>query len=104
MSPSTVLVESRRVGAGTSARRRGELLGDVSLTLRSPEHRQAKIGFTFHSGHHAAATRPRQPKGEWQSEIVDALLAREWRGAVYSGRKPEQTTRIHPIRPSRASR
>ncbi|MGZ8620865.1 MAG: GNAT family N-acetyltransferase [Actinomycetota bacterium] len=29
-----------------------ELLGDVSLTLGAPEHRQAEIGFTFHPAHH----------------------------------------------------
>ena len=105
----------------------GELLGDVSLTVGPPEHRQAEIGFTLHPGHHgrgyateaAAAVvalafraydlhrvygrlEPRNTasarvleklgmrreahlvenewvKGEWQSELVYALLAREWR-------------------------
>ena len=108
----------------------GELLGDVSLTLGSPEHRQAEIGFTFHPGHHGRGyateaaeavvalafstydlhrvygrLEPRNVasarvleklgmrqeahlvenewvKGEWQSELVYALLAREWRGAA----------------------
>jgi RimJ/RimL family protein N-acetyltransferase len=104
----------------------GELLGDVSLTLGPPEHRQAEIGFTFHPGHHGrgyateaaravvalafgtydlhrvygrlearniASARVLEKlgmrreahlvenewvKGEWQSELVYALLAREW--------------------------
>jgi len=108
----------------------GELLGDVSLTLGSPEHRQAEIGFIFHPGHHGrgyateaaeavvalafstydlhrvygrlearnvASARVLEKlgmrreahlvenewvKGEWQSELVYALLAREWRGAA----------------------
>ena len=108
----------------------GELLGDVSLTLGSPEHRQAEIGFTFHPGHHGrgyateaaeavvalafstydlhrvygrlearntASARVLEKlgmrqeahlvenewvKGEWQSELVYALLASEWRGAT----------------------
>ena len=108
----------------------GELLGDVSLTLGSPEHRQAEIGFTFDPGHHGrgyateaaeavvsmafstydlhrvygrlearniASARVLEKlgmrreahlvenewvKGEWQSEFVYALLAREWRGVV----------------------
>ena len=107
-----------------------ELLGDVSLTLGSPEHRQAEIGFTLHPGHHRrgyateaaaavvamafstydlhrvygrlearniASARVLEKlgmrreahlvenewvKGEWQSELVYALLAREWRGAA----------------------
>jgi RimJ/RimL family protein N-acetyltransferase len=106
----------------------GELLGDVSLTLGPPEHRQAEIGFTFHPGHHGrgyateaaravialafgaydlhrvygrlearnvASARVLEKlgmrreahlvenewvKGEWQSELVYALLARESRG------------------------
>jgi RimJ/RimL family protein N-acetyltransferase len=110
----------------------GELLGDVSLTVGPPEHRQAEIGFTFHPSHHgrgyateaAAAVvalafhgydlhrvygrlEPRNTasarvleklgmrreahlvenewvKGEWQSELVYALLAREWHSATSS--------------------
>jgi RimJ/RimL family protein N-acetyltransferase len=105
----------------------GELLGDVTLTLGSPEHRQAEIGFVFHPDHHGrgyateaaeamvalafstygrhrvygrlearntASARVLEKlgmrreahlvenewvKGEWQSELVYALLAREWR-------------------------
>ena len=108
----------------------GEILGDVSLTLGPPEHRQAEIGFVFHPGHHGrgyateaaeavvafafgaydlhrvygrlearniASARVLEKlgmrreahlvenewvKGEWQSEFVYALLAREWRGAA----------------------
>jgi RimJ/RimL family protein N-acetyltransferase len=104
-----------------------EFLGDVSLTLGPPEHRQAEMGFVFHPGHHGqgyateaaaavvalafgaydlhrvygrlearnlASARVLEKlgmrreahlvenewvKGEWQSEIVYALLAREWR-------------------------
>jgi RimJ/RimL family protein N-acetyltransferase len=106
----------------------GELLGDVSLTVGPPEHRQGEIGFTFHPGHQGrgyateaaeavvalafgaydlhrvhgrlearnlASARVLEKlgmrreahlvenewvKGEWQSELVYALLAREWRG------------------------
>jgi RimJ/RimL family protein N-acetyltransferase len=105
----------------------GEFLGDVSLTLGPPEHRQAEMGFVFHPGHHGqgyateaaaavvalafgaydlhrvygrlearnlASARVLEKlgmrreahlvenewvKGEWQSETVYALLAREWR-------------------------
>jgi RimJ/RimL family protein N-acetyltransferase len=105
----------------------GEFLGDVSLTLGPPEHRQAEIGFIFHPEHqgHGYATEAAAAvvalafdayelhrvigrlearniasarvleklgmrreahlvenewvKGEWQSELVYALLDREWR-------------------------
>jgi RimJ/RimL family protein N-acetyltransferase len=108
----------------------GELVGDVSLTLGSPEHRQAEIGFILHPGHQGrgyateaaeamvalafstydlhrvygrlearniASARVLEKlgmrreahlvenewvKGEWQSELIYALLAREWRGAA----------------------
>jgi RimJ/RimL family protein N-acetyltransferase len=105
----------------------GEFVGDVTLTLGLPEHRQAEIGFVFdpeHQGHgyateaaeavlalafgaydlhrvygrlearNLASARVLEKlgmrreahlvenewvKGEWQSELVYALLAREWR-------------------------
>jgi RimJ/RimL family protein N-acetyltransferase len=104
----------------------GELLGDISLTLGPPEHRQGEIGFILHPRHHGrgyateaaeamlalafgtyglhrvygrlearnhASARVLEKlgmrreahlvenewvKGEWQSELVYALLAREW--------------------------
>jgi RimJ/RimL family protein N-acetyltransferase len=107
----------------------GELIGDCSICLRSPEHRQGEIGFLFHPDHHGhgyateaagvllelcfddldlhrviGRLEPRnQPsagvlerigmrreghlvenefiKGEWQSELVYAILQREWRAA-----------------------
>ena len=106
----------------------GGFVGDVTLTLGSPEHRQAEIGFVFdpeHQGHgyateaaaavvalafetydvhrvygrlearNVASARVLEKlgmrreahlvenewvKAEWQSEVVYALLAREWRG------------------------
>jgi RimJ/RimL family protein N-acetyltransferase len=103
-----------------------EVIGDVSLTLRSAEHRQGEIGFVFHPDHHGhgyatesarlllklafeelglhrviGRLEPRNEgsarvlerlgmrreayfhenefvKGEWQSELVYAILEREW--------------------------
>ena len=115
------------VALAVELRESGEFVGDVSLTLGSPEHRQAEIGFIFHPDHHGrgyateaaeavlalafgtydlhrvygrlearntASARVLQKlgmrreahlvenewvKGEWQSELVYALLARERR-------------------------
>jgi RimJ/RimL family protein N-acetyltransferase len=118
------------IGLAVELAATGELLGDITLTLGSPEHRQAEIGFVFHPDHHGrgyateaaeamvalafstydlhrvfgrlearntASARVLEKlgmrreahlvenewvKGEWQSEFVYALLAREWRGAA----------------------
>jgi RimJ/RimL family protein N-acetyltransferase len=104
-----------------------ELVGDLSLSTVSAEHRQAEIGFIFHPDHHgrgyateaaravlrlafaehgfhrvigrlearnAASARVLERlgmrreahlvenewvKGEWQSELVYAILVHEWR-------------------------
>jgi RimJ/RimL family protein N-acetyltransferase len=110
-------------------RETGELVGDLSLSCVSTEHRQAELGFIVHPAHHGRgyATEGARPlldlafgrfgfhrvigrlearnvgsarvleklglrreahlvenewvKEEWQSELVYALLEREWRAA-----------------------
>ncbi|MGZ8633412.1 MAG: GNAT family N-acetyltransferase [Solirubrobacteraceae bacterium] len=82
----------------------GGLVGHVSLSVGPPEHRQGEIGFLLHPDHQGCgyATEAAEAmlalafdtyglrreahlienewvKDEWQSELVYAVLAREWR-------------------------
>jgi RimJ/RimL family protein N-acetyltransferase len=120
-----LIARSPEAGLTLAVECRGEVIGDVSLTVG--EHGQGEIGFTLHPDHqgrgyateaaeallalafehyrlhrvvgrlearNAASARVLEKlgmrreahlienewvKGEWQSELVYALLAREWR-------------------------
>ena len=54
------------VALAVELRESGELVGDVSLTLGSPEHRQAEIGFIFHPDHHGQG---------YATEAAEAVVA-----------------------------
>ena len=59
------------------ASRHGELVGDISLLWASVAHRQGELGFVFHRAHQGNGY---ATEAAWQSELVYAMLAREWRG------------------------
>jgi RimJ/RimL family protein N-acetyltransferase len=62
----------------------GLLLGDVTVFLRSVEHRQAEVGWAFHCRRlgmrqEADFRESELFKGSWGDELVFAVLATEWR-------------------------
>jgi RimJ/RimL family protein N-acetyltransferase len=67
------------LGAAVVARDTDSVVGDVAMQWVSEEHKSGEIGFVFDLRREAHLVENEWVKGEWQSELVYAMLDREWR-------------------------